>query len=224
MYSNGFVVCVLIGGEDYHVAKEREDGTVLVQAGQEYFIRLHNKNNRRAVGKIFIDGKNVSDGGYVVNANSYVDIKRYLDEDRAFKVATLSSDESNENLLTGKYGVIEVRFRFEKKNEYIQQWNHPLLKSIVKSYPRAPSRSITMNCSMDASALLSFQDAKTEKGSATGQTFGSIHVDLEAAETIIKLTLKIPPKELIQQETYCVRCGKKYGRNDKFCAGCGNKR
>jgi len=60
VYSNKFVMCVLHHG---HPLKELANGMVSLPFGAEYALRLRNKNNRRAVVKLFIDGENVSGGG-----------------------------------------------------------------------------------------------------------------------------------------------------------------
>jgi hypothetical protein len=117
VYSNKFVMCVLLNGQPQ---KELANGQVSLPFGAEYALRLRNKNDRRAVVKIFIDGENVSGGGYVVNAHDHVDIKRHHDKDRAFKFVSLDSPEAvdfgkdgpNEDKVKG---TIEARFYLEKK-------------------------------------------------------------------------------------------------------------
>lgn len=116
-YSNKFVLCVLVNGEPQ---KELANGVVSLSFGAEYALRLRNKNNRRAVAKIYIDGENVSGGGYVIGANDYVDIKRHHDKDRAFKFVSLDSAEAVDFGKNGPNpdkikGTIEVRFHLEKE-------------------------------------------------------------------------------------------------------------
>lgn len=117
MYSNKFVMCVLYRGE---VQKEKANGTVTLPFGAEYSLRFRNKNPRRAVVKIYIDGENVSGPGYVVNANDYVDIKRHHDKDRSFKFVSLDSPDAYEHGKNGPNddkvkGTIEARFYLEKE-------------------------------------------------------------------------------------------------------------
>jgi hypothetical protein len=122
VYSGGFVGCILVNGQ---VQEERADGIVIVPEGTQYAIRLRNKNDRRAVGQIFIDGENVSGGGYVINANNYVDILRFSDKDEAFRVVGLNSPEAvdagKNGPNDGTKGVIELRFRLETKREPVPQ-------------------------------------------------------------------------------------------------------
>lgn len=128
VYSNHFVMCVLLRGEP---VKEKSNGTVDIPFGSEYQLRLRNKNNRRAVVKIYIDGENVSGGGYVIEANSFIDIKRHHDKDRAFKFVSLDSAEAVDFGKNGPNpekikGTIEARFHLEKERHVplVQEIHH----------------------------------------------------------------------------------------------------
>lgn len=122
VYSNKFVMCVLLNGRPQ---KEKANGVVPLPFGCEYSLRFRNKNNRRAVVKIFIDGENVSgEGGYVVNANDYVDIKRHHDVDRSFKFVELDSEDAIDYGKDGPNhdktkGTIEARFYLEKEKPQV---------------------------------------------------------------------------------------------------------
>ena len=91
VYSNKFVISILVDG---NTQQELANGTVKLPFGAEYAIRLRNKNSRRAVAKLFVDGENVSGNGYIVPANDHVDIKRHWDKDVAFKFVELDSPEA----------------------------------------------------------------------------------------------------------------------------------
>lgn len=117
VYSNKFVLCVLVDGQPQ---KELANGVVSLPFGASYALRLRNKNDRRAVVKIYIDGENVSGGGYVVPANDFIDIKRHHDKDRSFKFVSLDSAEAVEFGKNGPNddkvkGTIEARFYLEKE-------------------------------------------------------------------------------------------------------------
>lgn len=121
VYSNKFVMAVLLNGLPQ---KELANGVVKLPFGAEYALRFRNKNNRRAVVKIYVDGENVSGGGYVVPANDHIDIKRHHDVDRAFKFVSLDSGEAVEHGKNGPNpdkmkGTIEARFYFEKERPYV---------------------------------------------------------------------------------------------------------
>jgi len=121
VYSNKFVMCVLLNGKPL---EELANGQVKLPFGTEYALRLRNRNNRRAVVKLYIDGENVSAGGYVVPANNFIDIKRHHDVDRAFKFVSLDSEDAidfgkngpNEDKVKG---TIEARFYLEKEQPQV---------------------------------------------------------------------------------------------------------
>jgi hypothetical protein len=116
VYSSKFVMSVLIDG---HPQRELANGVVKVKFG-EYVLRFRNKNNRRALVTISIDGENVSAGGYIIPANSYIDIERWADKPVKFKFVSLDSEEAvdfgkngpNEDKVKG---TIEARFHLEKE-------------------------------------------------------------------------------------------------------------
>lgn len=126
VYSNKFVMCVLLNGKPQ---EELANGMVKLPFGAEYALRFRNKNNRRAVVKLYIDGENVSGGGYVINANDFIDIKRHHDVDRAFKFVSLDSADAIEHGKNGpntdkQKGVIEARFYLEKETPKATEVHH----------------------------------------------------------------------------------------------------
>lgn len=116
-YSNHFVMCVLVNGQPI---QELANGVVSLPFGTEYSLRFRNKHARRAVVKIFIDGENVSGGGYIIDAHGHVDIKRHHDVDRAFKFVSLDSPDAVDFGENGPNddkvkGTIEAQFYLEKE-------------------------------------------------------------------------------------------------------------
>lgn len=114
-------MCILLNGCPQ---KELANGVVSLPFGSEYSLRFRNKNNRRAVVQIYIDGENVSGAGYIVNANDYVDIKRHHDVDRSFKFVSLDSSDAVDHGKNGPNddkvkGTIEARFFLEKEKPQV---------------------------------------------------------------------------------------------------------
>ena len=114
-------MCILLNGCPQ---KELANGVVSLPFGTEYSLRFRNKNNRRAVVQIYIDGENVSGAGYIVNANDYVDIKRHHDVDRSFKFVSLDSPDAVDHGKNGPNddkvkGTIEARFFLEKEQPQV---------------------------------------------------------------------------------------------------------
>lgn len=192
VYSNKFVMCVLING---HPQKELANGVVPIPFGTEYVLRFRNKNNRRAVVQIYIDGENVSGAGYIVNANDYVDIKRHHDVDRAFKFVSLDSEDAIDHGKNGTNddkvkGTIEARFFLEKESPKIvyrdvhHYHHHEFLPNPIKK-PLYPywNNDVYFTCdsnqsqtfgacdSLSGNAPLSFMSCNTEipsKGMSSG--------------------------------------------------------
>lgn len=112
-----FVTAVLVNGIPQ---KELKNGSVILPFNTEYVLRFRNKNKKRAIVRFFIDGESVSGNGYVIGANSYIDIKRHHDTDTAFKFVDLESPDAIDHGKNGsnhdkQKGVIEARFFLEKE-------------------------------------------------------------------------------------------------------------
>lgn len=118
MYSNNFVVSVLVDGK---VVEERKDGVCVLPFGSEYVLRLRNKHSRRAVAHIYIDDEKMSGGGIVIGAYSYVDLERPTTNNKKFKFVSLQSrqarSEGKSNNDDFSKGVIRVDFQLERKRE-----------------------------------------------------------------------------------------------------------
>lgn len=132
VYSNNVVVSVQMNGS---FLKELSNGEVPIPLGSEYVIRVRNKHNRQGVAKITVDGENVSGGGFVVPANSYIDIERPFNVAKKFKFVSLESGEAidfgkNGDNSDKQKGLIEVHFHLEK--EYKPYWTN-----YVYPYPRS---------------------------------------------------------------------------------------
>lgn len=137
IYSNHFVMCVLVNGKPL---KERADGIVTIPLGAEYTIRFKNKNSRRAVVKFSIDGEEASGNGYIIDAHNDVEIKRFADRDQMFKFVDLNSGEAqlegkNGPNTDGSKGVIEAKFYLEKEAPKPTYTPLPIPYPVPQPYP-----------------------------------------------------------------------------------------
>jgi len=93
MYDNGFVVAIRV--QDRFV--EEKNGNFVVPFDSEYSIRLKNRNNRKAIARIYIDGEEVNKlGSFILDANSSLDLERFvadLNEGDKFKFVPLSNSK-----------------------------------------------------------------------------------------------------------------------------------
>ncbi len=144
MYQGKFVLTILV---DNKVQKDK-DGKVQLPFGAQYGVRLRNKHDRRAVCKLSIDGENVSEGGFIIPANDFVDILTASQKDAAFLFTSIDSeaayDHGKNELPTSLRG--EVRAEFALEREYIQK---VIRQSDVwtKSSPSPSWPSVSPTCS-----------------------------------------------------------------------------
>ena len=102
-----------------HVLREFKDITYL-PFGAEYSIFLKNLHTRRAVAKIEIDGKNVTGNGLVINANSSIDLERFisdnLDKGNRFKFIERTKNIEKHRGVGVEDGLVRIEFEFEREN------------------------------------------------------------------------------------------------------------
>jgi hypothetical protein len=238
MYSNSFVVTICGCG---NYADELSNGEVLLQFNTEYGIYLKNKNYRRAVAKIFIDGENVSGGGYIIPANQSITIYRHADIDKAFRFVSLTSKAAKAAGKSGpnpdkEKGLVEVRFYLEKERLYhlqiVRQDRYPYIKKEeqpwIEPYPKpyklpeiwcSSSDGIisSQNCSYNVTNTTKFNDGCTVDGGQTGQSFTSSYCDTEETYTSIKLFLRGYNKKDKRFE------GVSASKEVRYCPNCGAK-
>lgn len=248
MYSNKFVVSVLVNGQ---VIKEFENGEVQIPFNCEYSLRFRNKHDRRAVVKLFIDGEEQTKGGYIIPARSYRDIERNSYSPAKFKFVDLQSVEAqdhgkDQHNLENKMGVIEARFYLEQPpRPSMPPWLPILLyenqpppkKPPIHPYPCTLYASNHVDYALDGgqhcnnvqqrSKQLS-KEGCTVEGTYSSQQFGEMHLNLENDYTSIKLFLKgyqQPVHEVaVAANGFCDSCGAKALRDSsKFCHICGSK-
>ena len=206
-YSQRFVISLLVNGR---VQKEFNDGTVELPFGSEYTLRLRNKHkDRRAVCKLFIDGDERSKNGYVIQPNSYVDIRNdsygqgfMLVHPESVEAQDEGKDRRNTERLNG---VIEGRFYLEKevpvKEVHHHHHHHPrprpwpwrapyyLDSNAVeaKGGPSGQSASATFGLSADAGSV----ECSAESAQHTNSSRSRKHKLMKSAnlETVAGVTV-----------------------------------
>ena len=114
MYKDSFVSAIKSNGK---VLREFKD-SVYLKFGSEYSILLKNLENRRAVAKIFIDGTEVCDGGFVINPKEEVEIERFvkdLDKGNRFKFIEKTAGIEAHRGNKIEDGLIRIEFEFENR-------------------------------------------------------------------------------------------------------------
>lgn len=115
MYQEKMAVAVKVNNR---VLREFKD-QVYIPFNEEYTLFIKNLNTRRAVVKIEIDGQNVTNDGLVVNANSSVDLERFisdnLNEGYRFKfVERTAKIEQHRGGPGVEDGLIRIEWEYEK--------------------------------------------------------------------------------------------------------------
>ena len=111
MYKDSFVAAIKVNDK---FVEERGDGVCVMPFDSEYAIRLKNRNSRKAIAKVYIDGEDVSPNSrFILDANSTFDLERFvkdLDKGDKFKFVSLSNNEvADKN--NPENGCIEVHFQ-----------------------------------------------------------------------------------------------------------------
>ncbi len=190
--------------------KEYRNGEVHIPYG-EYKLKFLNKNDRRAVVKIYVDGENVSGGGYILDQYKEVCIERYADSPKRFKFVELDSyeagregkDRSNKNK---DMGLVECMFYLEKVIRqpqypvggfdpyiYPRPWIHPWEYNPYIKYCSIGGQHCNTSKEEKTSGGISLNrgaEGATVHGGHSNQTFRTMHIDLEENFTMVMLTLK----------------------------------
>lgn len=120
MYESKFVAAIKSNGK---VLREFDKDKVYLKFGSEYSILLKNLENRRAVAKIFIDGQEVSNGGFVIDAKREVEIERFvkdLSQGNRFKFIEKTAGIEAHRGNKIEDGLIRIEFEFERV--YVPSW------------------------------------------------------------------------------------------------------
>lgn len=127
MYNEKLAVAIKSAGK---VLREFKD-TVYVPFGAEYSIFIKNLNSVRVIAKVSIDGVPVDDNdeGFVVNANSSLDLERFLkngnmNKGNRFKFIERTSKVEQHRGIEVEDGLIRVEFQFEKPAPKVEEIHH----------------------------------------------------------------------------------------------------
>ncbi len=142
VYSNKFVVSVLVNGQ---VMKEMANGEVHVPFNSEYTLRFRNKNDRNCAVRVWIDGEEMTKGGWIIPPRSYRDVERSSHSPAKFKFVDLQSTEAqdhgkDQSNSEKKMGLIECHFYLEKERPKVEHHYHPVPMPYPVPVPRRPIR------------------------------------------------------------------------------------
>lgn len=234
MYKNNFVVVVKHRGK---VLRENNGGVVRLPFGSDYSVLLKNKDSRKAVADVEIDGEEVA-SGIIVPGNSSVELKgalNGLNVKNKFRFIKKTREISRYRGDRPEDGLVRVEYRFERYDPEIVYYD-------VKPYRRTPiaewtyySGNFTSCCndSVVSCNNVSYKGSDagiTVPGAETNQNFvyGSTKT-LESQSYVIILHLKgltnkrkrVKKAITVKTRLRCPTCGRRSKSNVKFCGNCG---
>jgi hypothetical protein len=132
VYRNRFVAAIKVGGK---VLRETSD-SVSIPFGSEYSILLKNLNSVRAQVKVSVDGKDATEGTWlIVEPNGSIDLERYirdgnLDRGNRFKFIERTKDIEDHKGIGVEDGLVRVEYKMEQvvveqpviRTKYYDQW------------------------------------------------------------------------------------------------------
>jgi hypothetical protein len=244
MFKNNFIVVIKNNGR---ILREN-NGVVRLPFGSDYTIMLKNKESRKAVANIEIDGEDVATG-IIVPANESVEIKGALDGmqvNNHFRFIKKTQEISNYRGDRPDDGLVRVEFRFEQEN--IVNISTKPIKKKCRDYPAYDwsytndgtsggwdfdnNTTVTAyytNGAIPCNNLVS-DVGITVAGKETRQDFvyGSTkpleiqsHVIVLQLRGLTKQRKRIKKAITVKTRLKCSTCGRKSRSNAKFCGNCG---
>jgi hypothetical protein len=245
VYSNNLVVAISVNGQ---ILRENQN-TVQLPFGSEYRLEFKNKNTRKALVKVEIDGQNVTEHGLIFepgNAYSLEGFKKGLEVISKFKFIEKTKQISNYRGDRIDDGIITVKYQFERqiprptvmptipwsdiKHEPNLWFKRSRTRMSLCTDDNIQYTTQAYNAACIGSADINL-DGITVHGSDSNQTFiyGSIG-SLEPEEYVINIKLlgyhnNKPVKQAItvKQKLQCSTCGTKHKSYFRFCNQCGTK-
>lgn len=132
MYQSKMTVAIKVAGK---ILREHGD-EVYLPFGSEYTLVIKNLNNRRACVRLTIDGQDVVYGGIIVDANSSVDLERFVKAGQLDMGNRLKFIERNEKVEAARGikvedGLLRLEFEFEKAPIWYQP-NHNIKQTLYR--------------------------------------------------------------------------------------------
>jgi len=244
MYNNNFIVVIKHKGK---VLRESNNGVVRLPFGSDYSILLKNKDSRKAVANVEIDGEDVATG-IIVPANESVELKGALDGLKVrnhFRFIKKTKEISDFRGDRPDDGLVRVEYRFEQHDVITidpprirpmrkkggADWTYDTCMCFYYDGNSTGGHTGTP-CSYTVSNSCSDLGI-TVPGTETKQDFEYGHTKpLEARSHVIVLQLRgtvrrkrrvraVKKPITVRTKIRCQTCGRKSKSNVKFCGNCG---
>lgn len=236
MYNNNFVVVVKHKGK---VLRESTSGVVRLPFGSDYSILLKNKDSRKAVATVEIDGEDMATG-IIVPENDSVELKGSIEGlkvNNHFRFIKRTKEISNHRGNRPDDGLVRVEYRFERFEPVYDI--RPLVKKKSPwpegstpcswTYDNTGDTEVHASYSCDSFTLNNSDVGITVPGAETRQDFQYGHTKpLEAQSHVIILHLRGRIKKrrirkpiTVKTRLKCNTCGRRSKSSVKFCGNCG---
>lgn len=233
MYKDNFVAVIKNNGK---ILRETY-GVVYLPFGSNYSILLKNKDFRRAVVNIEIDGEDVLGGrGLIVNGNSYQEIDsfmRTMDKSNKFRFINKTKEIQDYRGDRIDDGLVRISYRFEIPRQvfytktYYNNWNSS--GSFWGSFDNV-SCSSSIGGGTKCSSTPLVDEGITVRGEDVSRHYVNSYVDdLEQIAHVIVLQLKgltdgkyiVSAPVTTRTKFRCSTCGRKSRSSNKYCNNCG---
>lgn len=234
MYSAGFVV--VVKNENGQVLRENKNKEVFLPYNSQYSILIKNKNNRRAVASVFIDGTDVLGGQrLIIDENSDFNLERFCIDGDLYNGKKFKFVEKNhpdvQDPTSLDLGQIRVRFWLEKDKASMplsppmfdphSYWINPTKpwqpykpwdsRNPLQPYePWAKYESSVIRCNYtldDFSKYGENETGGTVEGGQSSQSFNTGYVgELEYGSTDIVLQLRANKQSITVQNSKHIYC------------------
>jgi hypothetical protein len=149
VYQNKLVACVKVNGQ---ILRESGENTVTLPFGSEYSVFLKNLNSVRAIAKVSVDGKDATEGTWlIVPANGTLELERSIrngnfDSGNRFKFIERTGDIEKHRGVGAEDGLIRVEFKAEQvvreetivRKHYVDEYECPWWPPYPRPFPRPP--------------------------------------------------------------------------------------
>lgn len=235
MYHQKLVASIKANGK---ILREIND-TVYVPYGTEYSILIKNLNTVRAVVNIYIDGKDVVEGGLVIAPGKSVDLERAVTSTslvagNKFKFIERTPTIEEYRGVELEDGLIRIEYQYEAIAHpvYVDKWHMPAPSYDYNNWFRSYNiGSSTATYSADSVPVSASSDTGiTVPGSKSDQQFQAVSsFTLLPEKHSIVLCLKgeteqnkrVTTAVTTKHKPKCITCGKQNKATAKFCSNCG---
>lgn len=231
VYSNKFIVAVKHKGK---VLREFDNNVIRLPFGSDYSLLLKNKENRKVLVEVKVDGQDVLNGNsIIIGPNETTELKGFMKGSKVtnkfrFIERTDSISKYRGNLIED--GLVEITYRFEERFE--MEWRMPYLESpgfmpdtshaVYSCSTLEGNSTTTKNRSLVSDIGITVPGQETRQDFTTG-TIGR----LESFPYSIILHLKGEIKRnkirkpiTVKTKVTCPTCGHRWRSSMKYCGNC----